>query len=63
MLNLSKWIATQFLNIRFPVVKHLLCRFVYIVERQRPQCAVEDIKDHVVNIVIFKCVEVVREYQ
>ena len=60
LLNLSEWIPTQLLNVRFLVIEHLLHCFVDIIGRQ---CVIEDFKDHAVNVVIFKSAELVSKCQ
>ena len=61
LLNLSEGIAIQqSLDIGCPVLKNLLRHFVKILRRGRVQCTVEDFKNLVVDVVVFKGMELVR---
>ena len=64
LLNLSIGTAIrQLFNVCFTVIEHLPSHFVDIVRRGGPHCTIEDFENHVVNVIVFESVELVRKYQ
>jgi len=61
VLNLSERIPVQLFDVRLSFVEHHLPRIVNDICRHKGQCLVKNVKYHVVNVVIFVCVELVRK--
>lgn len=59
-LSPSERIPVQLFNIRLSLVENCLSCIVNNIRRQGGKCPVKNVDHHVVNVMIFICVELVR---